>query len=79
AELANHVNEAALFAARESKDKVSMDDFEKAKDKILMGSERRSMAMTEKEKRLTAYQEAGHAIIGRLMPEHDPDYKVSII
>ncbi|MBK2240475.1 ATP-dependent zinc metalloprotease FtsH, partial [Francisella tularensis] len=79
AELANLVNEAALFAARESKDKVSMADFEKAKDKILMGSERRSMAMTEKEKRLTAYHEAGHAIIGRLMPEHDPVYKVSII
>ncbi|ALB01694.1 ATP-dependent metalloprotease [Francisella persica ATCC VR-331] len=79
AELANLVNEAALFAARESKDKVSMADFEKAKDKILMGSERRSMAMTEKEKKLTAYHEAGHAIIGRLMPEHDPVYKVSII
>ncbi|MFV9972801.1 MAG: ATP-dependent zinc metalloprotease FtsH [Francisella endosymbiont of Hyalomma asiaticum] len=79
AELANLVNEAALFAARESKNKVSMTDFEKAKDKILMGSERRSMAMTEKEKKLTAYHEAGHAIIGRLMPEHDPVYKVSII
>ena len=79
AELANLVNEAALFAARESKDKISMADFEKAKDKILMGSERRSMAMTEKEKKLTAYHEAGHAIIGRLMPEHDPVYKVSII
>ncbi|RUS69188.1 hypothetical protein EGW08_023056 [Elysia chlorotica] len=75
AELANLVNEAALFAAREAKDKVSMSDFEKAKDKILMGSERRSMAMTEKEKLLTAYHEAGHAIIGRLMPEHDPVYK----
>lgn len=79
AELANLVNEAALFAARESKNKVSMTDFEKAKDKILMGSERRSMAMTEKEKKLTAYHEAGHTIIGRLMPEHDPVYKVSII
>ena len=79
AELANLVNEAALFAARESKEKVSMADFEKAKDKILMGSERKSMAMTEKQKRLTAYHEAGHAIIGRLMPEHDPVYKVSII
>lgn len=79
AELANLVNEAALFAARESKDKISMADFEKAKDKILMGSERRSMAMTEKEKKLTAYHEAGHAIIGKLMPEHDPVYKVSII
>ncbi|WP_191092605.1 ATP-dependent zinc metalloprotease FtsH [Francisella sp. SYW-9] len=79
AELANLVNEAALFAARESKDKVTMADFEKAKDKILMGSERRTMAMTEKEKKLTAYHEAGHAIIGRLMPEHDPVYKVSII
>ncbi len=79
AELANLVNEAALFAARQEKDKVSMGDFEQAKDKILMGSERRSMAMTEKEKTLTAYHEAGHAIIGRLMPEHDPVYKVSII
>ncbi|MED7819586.1 MULTISPECIES: ATP-dependent zinc metalloprotease FtsH [unclassified Francisella] len=79
AELANLVNEAALFAARESKNKVTMADFEKAKDKILMGSERRTMAMTEKEKKLTAYHEAGHAIIGRLMPEHDPVYKVSII
>lgn len=79
AELANLVNEAALFAARESKEKVTMADFEKAKDKILMGSERRTMAMTEKEKKLTAYHEAGHAIIGRLMPEHDPVYKVSII
>ena len=79
AELANLVNEAALFAARESKNEVSMADFEKAKDKILMGSERKSMAMTEKEKKLTAYHEAGHAIVGRLMPEHDPVYKVSII
>ncbi|WP_084593833.1 ATP-dependent zinc metalloprotease FtsH [Allofrancisella guangzhouensis] len=79
AELANLVNEAALFAAKESKEKVTMADFEKAKDKILMGAERRSMAMTEKEKKLTAYHEAGHAIIGRLMPEHDPVYKVSII
>ncbi|ASG69025.1 ATP-dependent metalloprotease [Francisella halioticida] len=79
AELANLVNEAALFAARDSKEIISMADFEKAKDKILMGSERRSMAMTEKEKKLTAYHEAGHAIIGRLMPEHDPVYKVSII
>ena len=79
AELANLVNEAALFTARCGKDKVSMAEFEQAKDKILMGSERRSMAMTEKEKTLTAYHEAGHAIIGRLMPEHDPVYKVSII
>ncbi|MBK2085106.1 MULTISPECIES: ATP-dependent zinc metalloprotease FtsH [Francisella] len=79
AELANLVNEAALFAARESKEVVTMAEFEQAKDKILMGSERRSMAMTEKEKKLTAYHEAGHAIIGRLMPEHDPVYKVSII
>ena len=79
AELANLVNESALTAARESKDKVSMADFEKAKDKLLMGSERKSMAMTEKEKSLTAYHEAGHAIVGKLMPEHDPVYKVSII
>ncbi len=79
AELANLVNEAALFTARSGKEEVSMADFEQAKDKILMGSERRSMAMTEKEKKLTAYHEAGHAIIGRLMPEHDPVYKVSII
>ena len=79
ADLANLVNEAALFAARLDKTKVSMDEFEKAKDKILMGTERRSMIMSEHDKKLTAYHESGHAIVGRLMPEHDPVYKVSII
>ena len=79
AELANLVNEAALFAARSDKKSVTMEEFEKAKDKILMGSECRSMAMTEEQKRLTAYHEAGHAIVGRLTPDHDPVYKVSII
>ena len=79
ADLANLVNEAALFAARKNKRQVEMEDFEKAKDKILMGAERRSMVMTEEEKRLTAYHEAGHAIVGRLVPEHDPVYKVSIM
>jgi cell division protease FtsH len=79
ADLANLVNEAALFAARGNKRLVSMHEFELAKDKILMGSERKSMVMSEKEKRNTAYHEAGHAIVGRLVPEHDPVYKVSII
>jgi len=79
ADLANLVNEAALFAARKNKRQVEMDDFEKAKDKILMGVERRSMVMTQEEKKLTAYHEAGHAIVGRLVPEHDPVYKVSIM
>ena len=79
ADLANLVNEAALFAARTNKRLVSMEEFEKAKDKIMMGAERRSMVMTEKEKEMTAYHEAGHAIVGRLVPEHDPVYKVSII
>ena len=79
ADLANLVNEAALFAARKNKRQVDMEDFEKAKDKILMGAERRSMVMSEEEKRLTAYHEAGHAIVGRLVPEHDPVYKVSIM
>jgi cell division protease FtsH len=79
ADLANLVNEAALFAARTDKRVVSMDEFEKAKDKIMMGAERRSMVMTEKEKEMTAYHEAGHAIVGRIVPEHDPVYKVSII
>ncbi|MGI5309156.1 ATP-dependent zinc metalloprotease FtsH [Rheinheimera sp. WS51] len=79
ADLANLVNEAALFAARTNRRVVSMDEFEKAKDKIMMGAERRSMVMTEKEKEMTAYHEAGHAIVGRLVPEHDPVYKVSII
>jgi cell division protease FtsH len=79
ADLANLVNEAALFAARANKRLVDMDDLEKAKDKIMMGTERRSMVMSEEEKKLTAYHEAGHAIVGRLMPSHDPVYKVSII
>jgi cell division protease FtsH len=79
ADLANLVNEAALFAARETAKAVSMDHFERAKDKIMMGAERRSMVMSEKEKKLTAYHEAGHAIVGRLVPEHDPVYKVTII
>ena len=79
ADLANLVNEAALFAARANKRTVGMQDLELAKDKIMMGTERKSMVMSEKEKRNTAYHEAGHAIVGRLMPEHDPVYKVSII
>ena len=79
ADLANLVNEAALFAARASKRVVNMSDFEKAKDKIMMGAERRSMVMNEDEKKLTAYHEAGHAIVGRLVPNHDPVHKVSII
>ena len=79
ADLANLVNEAALFAARANKRLVDMDDLEKAKDKIMMGAERRSMVMSEEEKQLTAYHEAGHAIVGRQMPSHDPVYKVSII
>ncbi len=79
ADLANLVNEAALFAARANKREVDMEDLEKAKDKIMMGAERRSMVMSDDEKRLTAYHEAGHAIIGRLVPKHDPVYKVSII
>jgi cell division protease FtsH len=79
ADLANLVNEAALFAARANKRLVEMLDMEKAKDKIMMGAERRSMVMSEDEKRLTAYHEAGHAIVGRLVPSHDPVYKVSII
>ena len=79
ADLANLINEAALFAARANKRTVTLEGFEKARDKIMMGAERRSMAMSEKEKENTAYHEAGHAIIGRLMPEHDPVHKVSII
>jgi cell division protease FtsH len=79
ADLANLVNEAALFAARGNKRLVDMDEFEKAKDKIMMGAERRSMVMSESEKKLTAYHEAGHAIVGRMVPSHDPVYKVSII
>ena len=79
ADLANLVNEAALFAARGNKRLVDMEDLEKAKDKIMMGAERRSMVMSEDEKKLTAYHEAGHAIVGRSMPSHDPVYKVTII
>ena len=79
ADLANLVNEAALFAARENKYVVEMKDMEKAKDKIMMGAERRSMVMSEKEKEMAAYHEAGHAIVGRLVPDHDPVYKVSIM
>lgn len=79
ADLANLVNEAALFAARFKKRVVCMSEFEKAKDKIMMGAERRSMVMTEEQKEATAYHEAGHAIIGRLVPEHDPVHKVTII
>ena len=79
ADLANLVNEAALFAARANKRVVQMEEFERAKDKIMMGAERKSMVMSEDEKKLTAYHEAGHAIVGRLVPEHDPVYKVTII
>ncbi|WP_119393560.1 ATP-dependent zinc metalloprotease FtsH [Salinibius halmophilus] len=79
ADLANLVNEAALFAARSNRRVVTMNEFDRAKDKIMMGAERRSMAMSEKDKEMTAYHEAGHAIVGRLMPEHDPVYKVTII
>ncbi len=79
ADLANLINEAALFAARASKKTVDMEEFERAKDKIMMGAERRSMVMSEEEKTLTAYHEAGHAIVGRSVPSHDPVYKVSII
>jgi cell division protease FtsH len=79
ADLANLVNEAALFAARANKRTVSMAEFESAKDKIMMGAERRSMVMSEDEKKLTAYHEAGHAIVGLSVPDHDPVYKVSII
>ena len=79
ADLANLVNEAALFAARANKRIVGMEEFERAKDKIMMGAERRSMVMTEDEKRMTAFHEAGHAIVGMTVPEHDPVYKVTII
>jgi cell division protease FtsH len=79
ADLSNLVNEAALFAARANKRTVSMEEFERAKDKIMMGAERRSMVMTDAEKRMTAYHEAGHAIVGVTVPEHDPVYKVTII
>ena len=79
ADLANLVNEAALFAARQEKRAVTMGEFEQAKDKIMMGAERKSMVMSEKERQNTAYHEAGHCIVGYLVPEHDPSYKVSII
>ncbi|XBC42549.1 MAG: ATP-dependent zinc metalloprotease FtsH [Buchnera aphidicola (Meitanaphis elongallis)] len=79
ADLANLVNEAALFAARTNNQVVSMFDFERAKDKIIMGTERRSMVITDKQKESTAYHEAGHVIVGRLVPEHDPAHKVTII
>jgi len=79
ADLANLVNEAALFAARANKRVVSMEQFEQAKDKIIMGTERRSMVMSEQEKLNTAYHEAGHAIVGFRVPDHDPVYKVTII
>jgi cell division protease FtsH len=79
ADLANLINEAALFAARDNKREVEMEDLEKAKDKIMMGTERRSMVMSDEEKKLTAYHEAGHAIVGRLVPSCDPVYKVTII
>ncbi len=79
ADLANLVNEAALFAARGNKRLVTMEEFEKARDKIMMGAERRSMVMSEKEKENTAYHEAGHAIVGKIVPEHDPIHKVTII
>lgn len=79
ADLANLVNEAALFAARVNKKAVTMIEFEKAKDKLIMGAERRSMVMSEDEKKLTAYHEAGHALVGLMVPDHDPVYKVTII
>lgn len=79
ADLANIVNEAALFAARANKRSVDMDDFEKAKDKVIMGAERRSIVMNDEEKKLTAFHEAGHAVVGLLVPGHDPVHKVTII
>ena len=79
ADLANLVNEAALFAARRNRQKITMQDMEDAKDKIMMGAERRSMVMSDKEKEMTAYHEAGHCIVGRIVPDHDPVYKVTII
>ncbi|WP_072576230.1 ATP-dependent zinc metalloprotease FtsH [Suttonella ornithocola] len=79
ADLANLVNEAALFAARRDREKITMQDLEDAKDKIMMGAERRSMVMSDKEKEMTAYHEAGHCIVGRIVPSHDPVYKVTII
>ena len=79
ADLENVVNEAALFGARADRRLVGMEEFEHAKDKIMMGSERKSMVMSEKEKRVTAYHEAGHAIVGYLVPEHDLLYKVTVV
>jgi cell division protease FtsH len=79
ADLANLVNEAALFAARRNKRLVEMDEFEHAKDKVMMGAERRSMVMSEDERRTTAYHEAGHTVVGKLMPKADPVHKVTII
>jgi len=79
ADLANLVNEAALYAARSNKRLVDMDDFEHAKDKILMGTERRSMVMPERERRNTAYHESGHAVVAQLLPKTDPVHKVTII
>jgi cell division protease FtsH len=79
ADLANLVNEAALLAARANKRTVTMEEFDKAKDKIMMGAERRSMVMSQSEKKLTAYHESGHAIVGLMVPDHDPVYKVTII
>jgi cell division protease FtsH len=79
ADLANLVNEAALFAARGNKRLVDMEDFERAKDKIMMGAERKSMVMSEEERRTTAYHESGHAVVGKLMPKADPVHKVTII
>ncbi len=79
ADLANLINEAALLAARRNKDQVDMQDLEEAKDKVLMGAERRSLVITEKEKRVTAYHEAGHAVVPLFLPEADPVHKVSII
>src|SRR5207253_9805907 len=79
ADLESLVNEAALLAARKSKEKVDMRDFEEAKDKVLMGPERKSMVISEKEKRTTAYHEAGHALVAKLLPGSDPVHKVTII
>jgi cell division protease FtsH len=79
ADLANLVNEAALFAARQNKRLVDMDDFERAKDKIIMGAERRSMVMPEEERRNTAFHESGHAVVAKLLPKTDPVHKVTII
>ena len=79
AELANMVNEAALFAARKNKKKVEMEDFEEAKDKVMMGMESKSMIISEEEKKITAYHEIGHVLVARMIPEADPVHKVTII